>query len=103
MSGKSLSPPDGFVNLNNPGEKWGQDRRLKAPTIRDHDTTFPGTQTVNLTTPLNVLLSFAQFEREVIGERIGDKIQLRPRHLAKSRPAMPESPGEEVRSLFGIL
>jgi site-specific DNA recombinase len=32
------------------------------------------TQSFNTTTTLNVLLSFAQFEREVTGERIRDKI-----------------------------
>ena len=33
----------GFVNLNNPGERLGQDRRLKASTIGDPDTTFAST------------------------------------------------------------
>jgi DNA invertase Pin-like site-specific DNA recombinase len=32
------------------------------------------TQSFNTTLTLNVLLSFAQFEREVIGERVRDKI-----------------------------
>ena len=45
------------------------------------------TQSFNTTTSmgrltLNILLSFAQFEREVIGERVRDKIRLpRPRHV----------------------
>ena len=34
---------------------------------------------------LNVLLSFAQFEREVIGERVRDKIAARTRDIGRSR------------------
>ena len=45
-----------------------------------HEVTFVSvTQSFNTTTSmgrltLNILLSFAQFEREVIGERVRDKI-----------------------------
>ncbi len=49
-------------------------------TFDEHDVTFVSvTQSFNTTTSmgrltLNILLSFAQFEREVIGERVRDKI-----------------------------
>ncbi len=49
-------------------------------TMETHDVTFVSvTQSFNTTTSmgrltLNILLSFAQFEREVIGERIRDKV-----------------------------
>nr|WP_027286176.1 recombinase family protein [Rubritepida flocculans] len=49
-------------------------------TFDQHDVTFVSvTQSFNTTTSmgrltLNILLSFAQFEREVIGERVRDKI-----------------------------
>ncbi len=54
------------------------------------------TQAFNTTTSmgrltLNVLLSFAQFEREVTGERIRDKIAAPPRHRAVTDEARPET------------
>ncbi len=51
-------------------------------TFEKHDVTFVSvTQQFNTTTSmgrltLNILLSFAQFEREIIGERIRDKIAM---------------------------
>ena len=55
-----------------------------------HDVSFVSvTQSFNTTSSmgrltLNVLLSFAQFEREVIGERVRDKIAASKRRLARS-------------------
>ena len=55
----------------------------------------PGTQAFNTTSSmgrltLNVLLSFAQFEREVTGERIRDKI-------AASKVTLPGIPGPDLK------
>ena len=42
---------------------------------------------------LNVLLSFAQFEREVIGERVRDKIAASKRIWIAARSAWPKGQG----------
>jgi len=78
------------------------------------------TQQFNTTTSmgrltLNVLLSFAQFEREVTGERIRDKIAASKRkglwmggvppvgYLAKGRTLEPEEPhASRVREIYGL-
>ena len=62
------------------------------------------TQSFNTTTSmgrltLNILLSFAQFEREVIGERIRDKVAASPqaRHVdGRGRAARLPSPGPQA-------
>ena len=49
---------------------------------------------------LNVLLSFAQFEREVTGERIRDKIAASKKKGAESegmRPPIPTESGHPIR------
>src|SRR5215207_6040758 len=77
------------------------------------------TQQFNTTTSmgrltLNVLLSFAQFEREVIGERVRDKISASKKkgiwvggpvplgyRVANKRPVIDEGEAEHVRFIFG--
>ena len=72
-----------WINLVN-GYSWsitrgGQNRRTPTDLFDEYNVTFVSvTQQFNTTTSmgrltLNILLSFAQFEREIIGERIRDK------------------------------
>jgi hypothetical protein len=76
------------------------------------------TQQFNTTTSmgrltLNVLLSFAQFEREVIGERVRDKISASKKKglwvggpvpmgyvVRAKKPVIDEATGEQVRWMF---
>ena len=88
----------------------------------DHDVSFVSvTQSFNTTSSmgrltLNVLLSFAQFEREVIGERVRDKIAaskrkgiwvggpipLGYRSIGKKLEIVPEE-AALVRKIFEII
>jgi site-specific DNA recombinase len=71
----------------------------------EHEVSFVSvTQSFNTTSSmgrltLNVLLSFAQFEREVIGERVRDKIAASKRRASGSAARCPSATGASARSL----